>query len=468
MLALDVCSCPPLPSGDMSVHWFESALLPQGWRKAVSLRIEGGLITEIRIGASPGDADGRYAVGVAGLSNLHSHAFQRAMAGLAETAGPGPDDFWTWRNVMYRFLDRVDPDAFEAIAEFSYMEMLESGFTRVGEFHYLHRDGNGDAYQDPAELCGRAAAAAASSGIGLTLLPVLYAHANFGAAPPTPGQRRFVMDIEGFNRLLESARNHLRGLDGAVLGVAPHSLRAVSAEQLKAAIALLPTGPIHIHAAEQMKEVEDCVSATGLRPVRWLVENCELDERWTIVHATHLDDGEIRELALSGAVAGLCPVTEANLGDGIFHTREYALHGGAYGIGTDSNIRIDAAEELRALEYAQRLRRRSRNVLALSPGASTGRTIFEAAAAGGARSLRGSTGCLRKGAPADLVALDALHPALLGRKDDALLDSWIFAAGREAIVAAWRHGRKVVSHGRHVNRPSIEARYRSVMSKLLG
>ena len=426
-----------------------------------------GVIVGVEIGAAAAPGDETAAIGVPGLCNVHSHAFQRGMAGLAERRGPADDDFWTWREVMYRFLAVLDPDDVQAIAALAYAEMLESGFIRVGEFHYLHNDPQGRPYADPAEMAVRIAAAAGATGIGLTLLPVFYAHADFGGAPPKAGQRRFVTDPDGFARLVEASRAAVTGLAGAVVGVAPHSLRAVTPEELREVTTLSPQGPIHIHAAEQTGEVDASLAWSGRRPVEWLLGNAGVDRRWCLIHATHPTDAECDALAMSGAVAGLCPITEANLGDGVFPAGRYLAAAGAMAVGTDSNVFIDAAAELRALEYAQRLTRRSRNLLARGEGCSVGAALFAAALAGGARAMAADGRGIAAGAPADFISLDADHPSLIGRAGDDLLDGWIFAAGREAVSGVWRAGRKVVADGRHVDRARILADYRRVLEKVL-
>jgi formiminoglutamate deiminase len=387
------------------------------------------------------------------------------MAGLAEVRGPEGDNFWTWREVMYRFLDRLGPEQIEAITALAYIEMLESGFTRVGEFHYLHRDPAGKPYDNMAELAERVAAAANQTGIALTLLPVFYAHANFGGAPPAPGQRRFINTVDQFADLLESSHAAIAGLPDANIGVAPHSLRAVTSEELMAIAPLAHGGPVHIHAAEQIKEVDDCIAWSGARPVEWLLEHAPVDKRWCFVHATHVTEAETVRLAQSGAVAGLCPITEANLGDGIFPARNHGSAGGQFGIGTDSNVRIDAAGELQALEYAQRLSTRSRNVLAEGAGRSTGRDLFEAALTGGAQALGQSGTGICEGTSADFIGLAAADPAYYGRRGDALLDSWIFAGGR--IDCVWRAGRKLVQQGKHIEREAVSARYRRAIESVL-
>jgi len=419
----------------------------------------------VQSGAAPTDETA--AIGLPGLSNVHSHAFQRGMAGLAETAGPANDDFWTWREVMYRFLDRLDPDDVEAVAALAYAEMLEGGFTRVGEFHYLHHAPDGRAYADPAELATRIAAAAERTGIALTLLPVFYAHGNFGGTPASPGQRRFLSAPDGFAVLVDGARRAVAGLADANVGVAPHSLRAVTPDELSRVVALADGGPVHIHVAEQVKEVSDCLAWSGQRPVAWLLDHAPVDARWCLIHATHVEDAEADGVVRSGATAGLCPITEANLGDGVFPTARFMAGGGHWGIGTDSNVLIDAAQELRGLEYAQRLTARARNVLAAEGRPSVGGALYGAALAGGARALGSARAGFAVGAPLDAVSLDPDHLAVIGRRGDALLDGWIFGARASPIDAVWRAGRRVVAGGRHVAKDAIGERYRAVVRRLL-
>ncbi len=441
------------------------ALLPGGWHGGVRLAVEAGRLSRVEtdVPARPGDA--RVAVALPGVPNVHSHAFQRGMAGLAEVRGTAADTFWTWRETMYRFALAMTPDQAEAVAAQLYVEMLESGYTRVGEFHYLHHDRDGAPYANPAEMAERIAAAAAETGIGLTLLPVFYAHATFGGAPPTAGQRRFICDIDGFASLLAASRQALRGLPGTVMGVAPHSLRAVTPEELAAVCALAPDGPIHLHAAEQTREVDDCLAWSGVRPVAWLLDHADVDSRWCLIHATHMSDDEVRGLAASGAVAGLCPITEANLGDGTFPGPLFAGAGGRVGIGSDSNVSIGPAEELRQFEYAQRLAKRERNVMARA-GGSTGRALFDAAVAGGAQALGIPSAGLAVGAPADVVALDQDSPVFVARTDDALLDAWIFAGGRASVDRVWVAGRLRVEGGRHRDGPAIAARFKAALREL--
>jgi formiminoglutamate deiminase len=447
--------------------WFASALLPDGWATGVRLTLADGRIDTVESATAPRETDERHSVAVPGIPNLHSHAFQRGLAGLTERRGPTGDSFWTWRELMYRFVERLEPEGLEAIAALVYAEMLEGGFTHVGEFHYLHHDRDGAHFANPGELAGRIAAAAQETGIGLTLLPTFYAHSGFGGAAPTVRQRRFINDVESFARVVEASRSAVRGLPGATVGVAPHSLRAVTPEELTAVVKLAQGGVIHIHIAEQMKEVEDCIAWSGRRPIEWLLDNQTVDERWCLVHATHATEAEVQGMAASGAVVGLCPITEANLGDGIFPAPAFLEQGGRFGVGSDSNVLLDGAEELRILEYSQRLAHRARNVLASAEGRSTGRSLFDAALSGGSKVLNLHTEGLTVGASADIVSLASDHPALAERHEDEILDSWIFAGGRAVVDCVWRAGLKVVINGRHHRRDALLARYRRTLKGLL-
>ena len=448
-----------------SLH-FSSALLPAGWVHNVRIGITDGRIAALEVDATPQPGDERHAIALPGMPNLHSHAFQRAMAGMAECLSDHEDGFWSWREAMYRFVGRIGPDHMAAIAAMAQIEMLESGFTRAGEFHYLHHDIDGTPFANRAEMSAAVCAAAAETGIALTHLPVFYAHAGFGGRAPEAGQRRFVTDIDGFARLLDECRTTAAGLPDAVVGIAPHSLRAVEAGELSALAPLAAGAPIHIHIAEQVREVEECVAHYGARPVEWLLANADVDPRWCLVHATHVTDAEITGMVGAGAVVGLCPITEANLGDGIFPAAEFLAAGGRIGVGSDSNVLIDMTEELRLLEYGQRLTRRARNVLASPTIRSTGRRLFDATLAGGAQAL-GAPAALAVGNAADIVSLDATHPTLMGKADDAILDTLIFAGGRALIDTVWRYGRPVVSGGRHIARDAVAARYRQTIAALL-
>lgn len=448
----------------MTIIHAAQALLPEGWASEIRVAIApDGRLAEAPAGAAP---DHRTGLLLPAPGNLHSHAFQRAMAGLAERrGGSGQDSFWTWRQLMYRFLEALDPDEVEAIAAQVQMEMLEAGFAAVGEFHYLHHQPGGAPYPRLSELSDRIVAAAAETGIGLTLLPVLYSQGGCDGRPLGDGQRRFGNDTDRFSRLVEGAAGAMTTLGpDAVLGLAPHSLRAVSPDAL-AQIAEVGLGPLHMHLAEQEGEVSEAMSALGARPVEWLLDNAEVDARWCLIHCTQMRPHETAGLARTGAVAGLCPVTEANLGDGIFDGAGWRAAGGRFGVGSDSNLRISLSGELSALEYSQRLRDRARAVLA-DPGQSTGRQLLEAAATGAAQALGRGRGAIAPGEWADLVALDTEATALVGRNGDTALDTWIFAAGDGLVRDVWSAGRHVVRDGAHVARSRIEARFRGAMVRL--
>jgi formimidoylglutamate deiminase len=446
--------------------FFDHVLLPEGWARDVRIEIERGWISAIKSGQQVQASDDRHACGIPGMPNLHSHAFQRGMAGLTERRGRTADSFWTWRDLMYRFVSQMTPDDLEAVATLAYVEMLESGFTRVGEFHYLHHDLGGRPFANPAEMCAAIVRAADRTGIGLTLLPVLYSYAGFGALPPSVAQARFINDVEDFARIVEAADLVAKSLPDAIVGIAPHSLRAVAPEQFLELSAISSERPIHIHIAEQVQEVEDCLKWSGQRPVAWLLDNCDVDPSWCLVHATHVVPEEVARLAASGGIAGLCPITEANLGDGVFPADRFMSAGGQYGVGSDSNVLINAAEELRLLEYGQRLMLRSRNVLAIGSELSTGLEMYQATIRGGAMALGIEAG-LVVGAAADIVSLDMCHPAFAAVSEASLIDSYVFAASNGAIDAVWRHGRRVVRHGRHELRAEVVQRYQVVLAKLL-
>ncbi|MGR3715220.1 MAG: formimidoylglutamate deiminase, partial [Thermohalobaculum sp.] len=428
----------------MKTLFAERALLAGGWARDVRVTLGGdGRIAAIETGAEAGAGDERLAgrILLPAPANLHSHAFQRAMAGMTEARGPGgSDSFWTWRRLMYRFVGALTPDDVEAIAAQVQVEMAEAGYAAVGEFHYLHHRPGGGAYDDLAEMGARVAAAAAETGLGLTLLPVLYMQGGCDGRALAGGQTRFACnDIDAFARLVEGAAAAVGALGAdARTGVAPHSLRAMPPELARQAASLRPGDPVHIHAAEQTAEVEEVTAAHGKPPVAVLLDQVGIDARWCVIHATHMQPDETAALARSGAVAGLCPITESNLGDGIFDGVRFRAAGGAFGIGSDSNIRIGLAEELRTLEYSQRLGERSRAVLA-GPG-STGRVLFEGAVAGGARACGRDAGAIEAGRLADLMTLDGECLALAGLDGDMALDGWIFAGDDQAVRDVWSAG----------------------------
>ena len=434
----------------------ELALLPGGFAREVLIAWdEQGRLTEVQPDAArPEGAELIAGLVVPGLPNLHSHAFQRAFAGLTEYRGSTQDSFWTWRDLMYRFAGAITPDELEAIATQLYVEMLRAGYTSVCEFHYLHHDAAGRPYANPAEMSLRLVAAARRAGIALTMLPVLYQTSSFGAKPPREDQKRFLNEVDGLLRIVEALR-----AQGVRSGVAPHSLRAVPPAALKDLLdgitAIDASAPIHIHVAEQMQEVQDCLAWSGQRPVQWLLDHAPVGKRWCLVHATHLDAAEREEAARRGAVIGLAPSTEANLGDGIFDLP--AWHG-AWGIGSDSHASVDAAEELRLLEYGQRLARQQRNV-------SVAEAMWSAAVAGGAQAAGRAVAGLVVGQQADLLVLadamlDGLAPA-------ERLASHVFASHRrEAVREVWVGGRRVVHDGRHAEAQAAERGFLAARARL--
>jgi formimidoylglutamate deiminase len=444
-----------------------TALLEDGWASDVLVGIDrDGRITSVAANAKAEAGSARVETLLPAASNLHSHTFQRAMAGLTERRGPSErDSFWTWREMMYRFLDLLSPEDIEAIAAFAFMEMQEAGFAAVAEFHYLHNQPGGAAYDDCGELSARIAAAQGSTGIGLTLLPVHYAQGGVDGRPLAGGQLRFGNRLDGFATLMERAGGIVKGLSADTgLGIAPHSLRAVGPADLEALAGMLPDAPFHMHIAEQEGEVEEALAELGARPVEWLLANMPVDRRWCLIHCTHMEPRETEALARSGAVAGLCPVTEANLGDGIFDGARFLAAGGSFGVGSDSNISITLNEELRQLEYSQRLHARARVVLA-GAGQSAGRVLYDHALAGGARALGRQSGRIAPGLWADLVALQKGEGLMLAKQPDLPLDNWIFC-GDGKVTDLWSAGRHRVAEGRHVNREEIARRYHQCLAAL--
>ncbi|HTW27956.1 MAG TPA: formimidoylglutamate deiminase [Acetobacteraceae bacterium] len=449
--------------------YLDAALLPDGWAERVLLRCDArGRIASVTSDVPcPTDAERLAGVALPGIPNLHSHAHQRAIAGLAERAGPDAADcFWTWRDAMYRALAGIGPDELEAIATQLYVEMLRAGYTTVAEFHYLHHDHDGRRFADPAEMSHRLVAAARRAGIRLVLLPVLYAASGFDGGPPLAGQRRFALDADGYAGLLQALRQAYGDAADVTLGVAPHSLRAVPPPLLQEAVALAGEAPIHLHIAEQVREVEECRAHTGVRPVAWLLDRFAVGPRWCLVHATHMEAAETVALAETGAVAGLCPTTEANLGDGIFPAASFRAAGGRFGIGSDSHISVSPVEELRWLEYAQRLVLRRRAVLANGPDRPTGRSLVEAAIAGGAQACGFAASGLVPGAPADLLVLDPADPLLAGRRGDALLDAFVFAGNRPLVRQVVVGGRVVVRDGHHPNESAAAADFMATLARI--
>ncbi len=442
------------------------AWLSTEWKSAVRVTIKGGVITAVDVQATPGVGDIRVDTLLPALANLHSHSFQRAMAGMTEFRAAGQDSFWTWRTLMYQFLDHLTPDQIEAIAGLVFMEMLEAGYASVGEFHYVHHQVGGERYDDPAETTHRIMAAAGQSGIGLTHLPVLYTYGGAGQVELGHGQLRFGNSVDQFSAIVEAAKMAAITLPtDTIVGIAPHSLRATSPEALAQITATYGDGPIHIHIAEQPKEVAEIIDWLGARPVEWLLDNQDVMPNWCLIHATHMTGPETTALAKTGAVAGLCPITEANLGDGPFNGPDYLAAGGAFGLGSDSNVRISLTEELRTLEYSQRLRDLQRNVMVKDTG-SVGKTLYLGAAAGGAQALGRKAGEIKPGYLADLVAIDSQHPYLCSLTDDQIFDGLCFAADDSVISDTWAAGRHMVQGGRHIKRDAIIANYQAAIAQL--
>ncbi len=457
------------PQAATQIYFARQALLPQGIAQNVRIAVaDDGTFAEVSANASSEGATRLCGLLLPGMVNLHSHAFQRAMAGLTERGGPATDSFWTWREVMYRFLHSLGPDDIEAIAAQLYVELLRGGFTGVVEFHYLHRDPDGALYANPAELALRIAAAAEQTGIGLTLLASLYQQGGFGAAPITPGQKRFFLDDDTFgqvlSQLLATQRPHHR------IGIAPHSLRAVTPQALARATELLvsidPTAPIHLHISEQPAEVAACLAWSGQTPIDWLIDHVPLDKRYCLIHATHATRAELGRLGATAATVGLCPSTEANLGDGIFAAAEHVLAAGTFGIGTDSHVGTSALDELRLLEYSQRLRQGRRNVLATHEGGSTGVALWQAAARGGAQAAGQPTAEIAPGCRADLVVLDEDRPALWGKTGAEIVDAAMFGPDRDTVSDVMCRGKWVVRGHRHIDEEQVAARFRATVERL--
>jgi formimidoylglutamate deiminase len=453
----------------MIKHFFANIYTDEGWQHNLLMSADAsGLIVSLQNGTSE-EADFIHTgYTLPGMANVHSHAFQRAMAGLAEVRGNKADSFWSWRKIMYSFLSEINPDQFEAIASQLYIEMLKAGFTSVGEFHYLHKDKNGAVYSDAAEMSNRIFSATSETGIGLTLLPVLYQFGGFGGAKINGQQNRFTQTTDDFVTLVNGLMKRASEMNGVRIGVAPHSLRAVDHTSLTELLEAIPVDmPCHIHISEQILEVTECLEWSGQRPVQWLSNNVDLSERWCLVHATHLVPREITSIAKSGAVVGLCPITEANLGDGIFPAPEYMDQGGKIAVGSDSNVLVSLAEECRLLEYGQRLSRQSRNILG-HKGISTGERIFKEAVLGGHQALGGpeSPGLII-GGKANFVVLDAKHPALQNKPDWAIVDSWIFAGDNSVVKDVAVDGNMVIIDRHHVSEEQIIKRFGEAMKELV-
>lgn len=453
----------------MSAFFAERALLPDGWASNVRLELDAqGSLMHVEANASREDAEFIGGPLLPGMPNLHSHAFQRAMAGLAEVAGNPNDSFWTWRDLMYRLVGQISPQQLGVIARQLYIEMLKGGYTSVAEFHYVHQDPAGKPYADPAELALQISQAARSAGIGLTLLPVLYSHSGFGGQAPNDGQRRFIHSTDSYLDVQARLRWLLEGERSQQVGLCFHSLRAVTPQQISDVLAASDAKcPVHIHIAEQQKEVDDCLAWSGRRPLQWLYENAPVDERWCLVHATHTVPDEVQLMAQSGAVAGLCLTTEANLGDGVFPAVDYLAQGGRWGIGSDSHVSVSVVEELRWLEYGQRLRDQRRNRLYRVDQPMVGRTLYDAALAGGAQALGQPVGRLEAGQRADWLVLDGNDPYLATASGDGILNRWLFAGSDRQVKDVMVSGRWVVRDGRHAEEEKSNRAFARVLRELL-
>jgi len=457
----------------MKTYIADQALLPQGWAEHVRITVDAnGMISSVTGGAGKGSPtagaasdSGQRLAGpvIPGMPNLHSHAFQRAMAGLTEVAGDPEDSFWTWRDLMYRLVGRLNPEQVEAIARYLYIDMLKAGYTSVAEFHYLHHDLDGKRYTNHAEMAERVLAAADDTGIGITLLPVMYAHGGFGGKEPTTGQRRFIHDTDGYLDLLR----HLEPLcreNGRRLGACFHSLRAVTLDEMSAILDATKDGrPVHIHIAEQQKEVDDCIAWSGQRPIDWLYGHAPVDDRWCLIHATHADEREVTAMAKSAAVVGICPTTEANLGDGLFPAISYAQQGGRFGIGSDSHVSLSVVEEIRWLEYGQRLKHERRNRLHVADRANIGGYLYSASLAGGAQALGQPIGEIKAGQRADFIVLNGAHPMTAHLKGDDLLSRWLFGSTDRLVKDVMVGGDWVVQDGRHPGEVEAGRRFAEVI-----
>jgi formimidoylglutamate deiminase len=437
------------------------------WLQNVRINLKDGQIQSVTPNAVAQAGDYQVDTLLPALANLHSHSFQRAMAGMTEYRAQGRESFWTWRSLMYRFLDRLTPEHVQAFAAQTFMEMQSAGYASVGEFHYVHHQTGGQHYANSAELSLRVIEAAKETGIGLTHLPVLYTYGGADGRPLDGGQLRFSNTVDEFSDIVARSNTALTTTySDTCVGIAPHSLRATSPRDLTETVARHPDCPIHIHIAEQVKEVEEIQATLGARPVEWLLDNAQVDATWCLIHATHMTADETTDMAKSGAVAGLCPITEANLGDGAFNGSDYLAAKGTFGIGSDSNVNISLTEELRTLEYSQRLKHQERNVLVDGAG-STGHALYTGAAKGGAQAIGRNSGEIQVGALADLVAIDSQDPTLCALSDDQLLDGLVFAAKDTVVTDVWSAGRHQVQNRHHIHADAITGTYKVAIRDLL-
>ncbi|MDP7592783.1 MAG: formimidoylglutamate deiminase [Litorilituus sp.] len=456
-------------------YYVENILLADGWATDKTITINNGIISAITAGKDD-NVQVMSGTVIPGMINCHSHAFQRAFAGFSEQGSEGQDSFWTWRKIMYKFLAKLTHDDAQVIAEQLYIEMLKMGYTRVAEFHYLHHNIDGKSYEEldeETQLSTMAQAifsAANNTGIGLTILPVLYQFAGFGEQKPNQGQKRFINSTQQFNQLVSDCFELSKSYTNTNVGIAPHSLRAVNKQGILQAVAhvraLDSTAPIHIHIAEQQQEVDDCLSFYKKRPIQWLLDNIELDKHWCLIHATHIDEKEQQGIVNSQAIAGICPTTEANLGDGIFPTVEFLTLNGTIAIGSDSHISVSPIEELRWLEYAQRLTKKQRALLANNNAPSVGQNLWQQAALGGAQSTSSNTGYLAVGKQADLLVLNKQQTDLYANNLQHLLDSVVFASRENAIQDVMVNGQWVIQNGKHTLEKNSADNFSALLAKL--
>jgi len=450
------------------------ALLVDGWAENVAVEIDdSGIIFSVsaNLDCAPPNAEIVKGTLLPGIQNCHSHAFQRAITGLTEQRLNPEDSFWSWRKTMYRLMAKIGPEQLQAIAEQLYLDMLREGYTGVAEFHYLHHDQSGRQYDNPAEMSHRLIAAANNVGIQITHLPVFYCFSDFGSKPPEAAQRRFIHSLDSFQQLLANLHGEYNNNPNVQLGIAPHSLRAVDKTMLDGLLVcqdeLNNRAPVHIHIAEQEREVQACIEFCNKRPVQWLLDNYEVNSRWCLIHATHLLPAEVKSLAATGAVAGLCPTTEANLGDGLFPALDYLQQGGTYAVGSDSQVCVSPTEELRLLEYGQRLQQQRRTLLATERQPSVGENLLAGALGGGARALASNAGGIATGKRADLLVLDDQHPALYGKKASSLIDSWIFACNGNPVKDVMVNGQWQILEGRHEQQEHISTRFKRAMDNII-
>lgn len=452
----------------MTSLFAKTALLPEGWAQDVLITIDPrGFIMAVQPGQTP-PADAEILKGpvLAGMANIHSHAFQRAMAGHTEKPSGGQDSFWSWRDLMYRFAGNLTAEDMHIIAAQLYIEMLKAGYTAVGEFHYIHHQPDGQAYADPAEASHAVITAALEAGICITHLPVLYQRSGFGSKTVDAKQKRFLHSTDGFLKLRDQLVSDYKAEDAVRIGTAFHSLRAVSMPAISEVMKADASSPIHIHIAEQKAEVEDCLTHHRQRPIDYLYDHVAIDENWCLIHATHIDKSEITRISKSGAITGLCPTTEANLGDGLFPLADFIKQSGLFAIGSDSHVSVNMIEELRLLEYGQRLISQSRSIARAKDSDSVGETLFTIAAQAGAQALGSKGGKIETGARADFIMLDPDHPALCAQPEEGILDGMIFATNSNPIRHVMANGKWVIRDGCHDKEAEIYQRFRQRLIQL--